>query len=172
MPVLAVVVWHGSHTARTLSPDYLLSLCYFSNVILAAGILYRSGLLLGVGFGWALIGLPLWIYQMCLTRYVTISSIAFHTTGLCLGFLALRRTRIPRWIVLTAIPTGLFSYLLAKVFTHPQFNINAAFRVQQGWEWAFPNEHVSFLVQLVAYTLYFWYLPVACCSFVYAGDKT
>lgn len=168
--VLAVVLWHGQYTARTLGADYLFSLCYFSNVLLAAGLMLRSALLIAVGFGWTLIGLPLWVADVIVTKTFVFSSLAFHTVGLCLGFVSARHMLFPRWLVCVALPAGLFSCLLARLFTDPHCNVNAVFRVQQGWEWLFPNFLISYLAQNIVYALCFWLLPWVSNRFIYEGE--
>jgi hypothetical protein len=158
-PVLAALLWHGVSVSCRLGCDYLLSLCLLANVILAAGIAARSGLLIGVGFGWALIALPLWVYHCLRTGSVAPSSIALHATGVGIGFLATRRSAVPAGLALVAIPVGLLSLLLARLFTRPELNINAAFRVQDGWTSLFANYVVYLLVQVAAYSILFSLVP-------------
>lgn len=160
LAVLAATGWQCVHTFRSVGPDGLFALCYLTNFILAAGVLCRSGLLTGIGFGWTLIAFPLWLVDALVTHTATASCVALHATGLCVGTYALRHTLMPRWIVLAALPIGLLSCGMARLCTAPQLNINAVFSVQQGWNWLFPNHLVSFLAQNVVYSLVFWYLPV------------
>jgi hypothetical protein len=157
--VLAAVAWHGISICCRHGCDYLLSLCFLANIVLAAGILARSGLLLGIGYGWALIALPLWAFHSFHAGGVAPSSIALHGTGVGVGFLASRRTPIPGRLALAAVPFGLFSMLLARLCTRPEFNINTAFRVQDGWTQIFQNYPVYLAVQVVAYTTVFSILP-------------
>ena len=58
LAVVAIVLWHGRYTAHTLGTDYLFSLCYLTNLVLAAGVMCRSSLLISIGFGWTVIGFP------------------------------------------------------------------------------------------------------------------
>ena len=172
LAVLAVIVWHGINISRVVSPNCLLSVCYVANLILAAGILIRSGLLIGIGFGWALIALPLWVVNAVVMGHILISSLALHLTGLCAGFMSLRYQTMPRWLVVVAIPVGLVPYLLGQAFTDPQYNLNAAFRVQNGWQSLFPDFHLYVLVQLVVYTVIFLILPTFSNRLIYVGDRT
>lgn len=157
--VLAVTALHGIYVTRTLGPDFLFSMCFLANMILGAGIIFRSAWLTGTGFGWALIALPLWVFHSYITGQVYLSSIAFHVTGVCAGVLALRRMKLPQWLVLAAVPAGVLSVTLARLFTDPVHNINAAFRVQTGWESVFPGHISSMLAQLCAYSLIFLAVP-------------
>lgn len=161
VPVLAALAWHGVSVVQRLGCDYLLSLCLLANGILAAGILTRSGLLTGVGFGWALIALPLWLHVCFRSGGVAPSSVALHGTGVVIGFLAVRRIAIPPQLALAAVPIGLLSVLLARLFTRPELNINAAFRVQDGWTSLFPNYPVYLAVQIVIYSVVFSLVPRA-----------
>jgi hypothetical protein len=122
-------------------------------------MLCGSGLCVGVGFGWVLIAWPLWLVDTLVVRHFSVSCAMFHTVGLIAGLSALREVRVPRGIAWVAIPTGLAFFLLARWLTDPSLNINAAFHVQPGWNWAFPGLPESLGVQAVAYTLVFWYLP-------------
>ena len=169
--VVAIVVWHGFYTARTLGADYLFSLCYLTNLVLAAGLFCRSPLLIGIGFAWTLIGFPLWLGDVVITRAFVPSSLLFHTGGLFLGLYAARFMVLPRWLVLTGLPIGLFSCLLARLFSDPQYNINAVFRIQQGWEWLFPNFLTSYLTQVGAYALILLAFPRVCNKFIYKGSQ-
>lgn len=170
--ILAVVAWHGIVISRTLGLDYLLSLCYLSHILLATGILVRSAPLVGTGFGWALIALPLWIFDSIHAGRLMFSSLAFHTIGIAVGFLALRRMTLPGWLAVVALPIGLLSFLLARFCTRLEFNINAAFRVQEGWELIFPDYRVYLVVQLAVYAMIFCILPAVNNRFVFAGEKT
>lgn len=168
--VAAVLIWHGVGISLAVSPHYLLSVCYVANIILAAGILARSSLLTGIGFGWAVVALPLWIINLFATGQVMISSLALHTTGLSLGFLFFRHKTMPRWLVAAAIPSALVPYLLGRVLTDPRYNINAAFRVQNGWQSVFTDFHLYLLTQLAVFSLFFLALPAVSNRYIYIGD--
>lgn len=171
LAVVVIVLWHGLYTAHTLGTDFLFSLCYLTNLVLAVGLMCRSTLLISIGFGWTVIGFPLWLIDVFVTRELIPSSLLFHTGGLFIGFHAARHTVISRWLVLSALPLGLFSCLLARQFTDPQHNINAVFRIQQGWEWLFPNFLISYLTQVGVYALFFIGFPRVCNRFVYKGAQ-
>jgi len=167
--VFAAVAWHGVNICSRLGCDYLLSVCFVANLILAAGILARSGLLIGIGYGWALIALPLWAIESFRVGFVAPSSVALHATGIGLGFCASRRTLIPNGLVFAAVPVGLLALLLARLLTRPEFNINTAFRVQEGWTGLFPDHRVYLLVQLAVYAAIFYCIPRVSNRFVCGG---
>jgi hypothetical protein len=130
--ILALVLWHGITLVTRLAPDYLCSVCFMANAILAAGLIIGSGLMIGIGFGWAVIGLPLWAFHVWIAGDVLPSSVALHLIGCSVGFVGVRAVPPPRWLVLVALPVGICACLLARFLTHPCYNVNAVFRVQEG----------------------------------------
>ena len=92
---LITLLWHCAYTAIVLDAQYLLFVCYAANLFLGIGILARSGLWVGVGAGWCLIGFPLWVYYAILNSDWEISGIAFHCCGLLVGGMALKNYRLP-----------------------------------------------------------------------------
>ena len=82
LPLLATLVWHVAHTILVLDPQYLFFVCYSANLLLGLGLLRRSALLVGIGFGWLLLAFPLWLYDAVLTGNWEASCTLFHLVGL------------------------------------------------------------------------------------------
>jgi len=59
---------------------------------------------------------------------------------------------------------------LARLFTDEKLNINAAFRVYDGWEGLFSNYRIYFLTMLVSFGLFFVMLTYLSNRFFYRGD--
>lgn len=157
--LLAVIVWHGISISLRLGTDYLFSACFLANSMLAAGILARSGLLVGAGFAGVLIALPLWGFHVWTTGQMAPSSLAFHTVGAGVGLAAVRRAVLPRWLALAVIAFWLCSCLLARLFTDPQHNINAVFRVQEEWQPLFHDFRLFLAAQVALYVLVCLFIP-------------
>ncbi len=168
LPLLALV-WHGLYTVFVLSPDYLLFVCYTANLLLGVGILIRSGLLIGAGYGWILLGFPLWLYDMIRTWEWDVSGIVFHTCGLLVGGMALRGYRIPKYTWFVALCIAVSLQVLARFFTDPLLNVNAAFRVYDGWDGLFSDYRLYTLVMLVGFGLFFAVATVLSNRFVFRG---
>jgi hypothetical protein len=79
--------------------------------------------------------------------------------GCSVGFAGVRAVPPPRWLVLVALPVGICACLLARFLTHPCYNVNAVFRVQEGWGGMFPEHRMYLLTQGVAYALVFLLVP-------------
>ncbi|MCP4400263.1 MAG: hypothetical protein GY801_23520 [bacterium] len=156
---LSVLVWHGLYTALYLNPHYLVFVCYTANLLLGIGILIRYPLFIGTGFGWIFIGFPLWLYDAVLNGGWELSGILFHTCGPIVGIMAMRNVRLPRHTWIFAEFVGLVLYGLARLLTDKALNVNAAFRVYQGWEGIFSNYTLYVFIMLVGYGAFFFVLP-------------
>jgi len=158
LPPLIVSIWHGIYTALYLHPHYLLFVCYTANLLLGIGILVRSPLLIGTGFGWTFIGFPLWLYYAISNSDWEISGILFHTCGPIVGIMAMRNFRPPKHTWIFAEFVGVTLYGLARLLTDEVLNVNAAFRVYEGWEGVFSNYTFYVFIMLAGYGAFFFVL--------------
>ncbi|MBU0728930.1 MAG: hypothetical protein KKE17_00710 [Proteobacteria bacterium] len=152
---LIILIWHAIYISYTQSPDYLFFVCYPANLILIIGILFRISLFIGVGFGWTLIGFPLWLYDSHLTGNYELSCTLFHLAGILVGFMTVKQYIFPRFTWLAAILLALFMQITARIFTDEKLNINAAFRVYEGWEGAFSNYTIYMIAMMFGFALFF-----------------
>lgn len=166
MPI-AAVVWHAAHTVICLDVQYLLFVCYTSNLLLGIGILTGSGLLVGTGFGWTLIALPLWFHYAILQNDWEPSGIVFHVCGPIVGAMAVRHHRLPKHTCVFAMAVGAILQALARLFTDEALNINAAFRVYDGWEGLFSNYLAYSLAMLVGFGTFFVFLTFIGNRYIY-----
>jgi hypothetical protein len=169
LPLIGAL-WRGIYTVLYSHPDYLLFVCYTANILLGVGILMRWPLLIGAGFGWTLIGFPLWMFDVILNNTWELSATVFHTCGLIAGLLALRHFRLPKYTWVFAEGIGLLLYGLARLLTDETLNVNAAFRVYEGWEGVFSNYPVYVLMMLVGYGAFFFVLPYVSNRFLFVED--
>ncbi len=152
---LAALIWHGAYTIVKLNPEYLFFVCYAANFLLSVGILTRSGLLTGTGFCWVVGGFPLWLHYAIRTSDWEPSGLVFHTSGLLAGALSMRFHRYPRYAWVLALALGAFLQLLARLFTDPVLNVNAAFRVYEGWEALFSSIVIYRIVMATGFGAFF-----------------
>lgn len=142
---LIVLVWHSMYTARCLPHDYFFFVCYAANFLLGLGILMQRGMLAGIGFGWMVIATPLWLYDSTIHADWEPSCAAFHLCGLLIGGMTLLRYRLPKYTWVFTLAVGLILQLLARLFTNPALNVNAAFRIYDGWEFLFSDYKFFFI---------------------------
>lgn len=154
VPLLALA-WHGWYTVVYLHPHYLVFVCYPANLMLGIGILIRSGLLTGTGFGWMVIGLPLWLYDAGRTGDWEASGAVFHLAGLVPGLLSLRYHYYPSRTWLFAPGAGALMQGAARLWTDPALNVNAAFGVYAGWGPVFQSVPVYRLTMAIGFGLFF-----------------
>lgn len=153
--LLATLLWHSVHVATSQSPDYLLFACYVANLLLGLGVLMGSSTLTGTGFNWVLPGYLLWLHYIARTSDWEPSGAAMHTSGLVVGLLTMRFHRYPRYVWVLAFCLGGVLHLLARLLTDPLLNVNAAFRVYEGWEPLFSSIVVYRVVTVAALGILF-----------------
>ncbi len=141
---LIVLVWHSMYTALCMPRDYFFFVCYTANLLLGLGILMRRGMFAGIGFGWMVIATPLWLYDSAIHVDWEPSCAAFHLCGLIVGGITVLRYRLPKHTWIFTLAVGLILQLLARLFTNPVLNVNAAFRIYDGWEFLFSNYQLFF----------------------------
>jgi hypothetical protein len=168
---LLVLLWHGAYTAIMLDAHYLLFVCYAANLILGIGIYVRSGLMVGTGAGWCLIAFPLWLYYAILNSDWEISGVAFHSCGILVGLVAMKNYRLPGYTWCVGLGLALVLQGLGRMFSDPALNVNAAFRIYDGWEGLFPNYPVYFVVMFVGFAAFFCCLTWLNNRFLYSGNK-
>jgi hypothetical protein len=171
IPPIIVLLWHSLYISLTLSPDYLFFVCYPANLILIIGIIFRVSLFIGVGFGWTLIAFPLWLYSVYLTGDCELSCALFHITGMLVGFMTLKQYVFPGKTWIAAISLALLMQLLARFFTDRHLNINAAFRIYEGWEGVFSNYAIYMLTMLLGFSLFFIMFVTASNRIFHGGGK-
>ncbi len=169
MPLI-VLIWHSLYISLTLSPQFLFFVCYPANLILIIGIVFQFPLLVSVGFGWTLVAFPLWAYSAYLTGDCEISCMLFHVTGLLVGCLAVRYYSFPRFTWLVAVLFALFMQILSRFFTDEEYNINASYRVYDGWEGVFSNYTLYVIIMFVGFGIFF-YLLTTVCNLLFHGKK-
>jgi hypothetical protein len=167
-PLLALV-WHSYNTAYHLHPHYLLFVCYWANLFLGIGMIIDSQIFVGAGAGWTLVGFPLWLYNVILTSDLTPSSLAFHTSGLVCGALAVKDYRFPRYTWSAGLGLALVLHIMSRYLTEESLNVNAAFRVYLGWENVFPSYHVYLAAMALGFGAYFRLLTWANNRFFFSG---
>lgn len=153
--LLSALVWHSVYVARSQSPGYLLFACYVANLLLGLGVVVGSSALTGTGFSWVLPGYLLWLHYIFRTADWEPSGAAMHTSGLLVGLMTMRFHRYPRYVWLLAFGLGGVLHFLALLLTDPALNVNAAFRIYEGWEPFFSSIVVYRLVTVTAFGVFF-----------------
>lgn len=160
LPAVIVLLWHSGYVYLALDPQYLFFICYPANLLLIVGIARQSGYLIGVGFGWVLAALPLWLYSLHLEPDWELSCALFHLVGLGTGLLAVKQFALPGNLWIGAVGLGLVMQLMARIFTDPALNINAAFQIYAGWETLFHSYDLYVAISTLLFTVYFYLLPI------------
>ncbi len=130
----------------------MLWVCHTACLIVGIGLLGNSPNINGIGFLWLIFGVPMWILNVLSGESVFITSIFTHVGGLVISIIGLIILGLPRfsWIVSSIAMVGLF--IISKLITPPELNINLAFSVWKGWETMFPS--------------YFWYITMLTAEFI------
>jgi hypothetical protein len=99
-----------------------------------------------------------------------ISGTLFHVCGPIVGILALRHFRLPKYTWIVAECVGAALYVLARLLTDEALNVNAAFRVYEGWEGIFSNYAWYVVIMLVGYGAFFFALPYVTNRFLFSEE--
>ena len=131
--VLAALALHG----WALGPyrAHLLWSCHFASAIIALGLLAANARAVAAGFLFHLaIGFPAWLVEEILTwPDVMPTSVLVHTFPPLAAFLYLRRSGLPRGIVVPAWAIYILPIPLARWLTPPELNVNLAHSVWPGF---------------------------------------
>lgn len=84
------------------------------------------------------------------------SCVFFHVAGVLVGLLSVRYYLFPRYTWLIAVVFAFCMQMLARFFTSEEYNINAAFRIYDGWEIIFSNYQTYMVTMTIFFSVYFW----------------
>ncbi len=156
LPLLGLLS-HGAHACVNFNPQYLLFVCYPAHAVLVLGILLRLPLAIGIGSFWTICALPLFIHDAVAFSNWVPSGFFFHLAGAAVGVLGICSYKLPRYTWGVALVFGAALQLSARLFTEPAYNINAAFRVYQGYG-IFSHYIVYLFISFLGFSLSFRFL--------------
>ncbi len=150
-----ILLWHSLYTIIEFDPQFLFFTCYPATLLVIAGLLWSFPMCLGIGGFWLISALPLYLHYAIVFSDWEISGILFHICGPLVAIFALRHYKLSRFTWLFAMAFGMIFQVLARIFTASDLNVNAAFRVYQGWEGLFPDYKWYLLFSYTAFSLTF-----------------
>lgn len=111
-----------------LLPEMLYA-CHVATAVMAIGVLLRKNALVTFGFSFHL-GAGLWgyLFDMCASGATTWTSVLVHAVPLCVGYMEVRRTGMPRWAPPGSCAFLAFSVVYAYFLTPSTMNVNLAHR--------------------------------------------
>jgi hypothetical protein len=127
------------HYWRVGGMGNLLWMCNVGNLGLAIGLFFNRRELIRAAAIWTIPGLLIWIRYVVLEYDYVFSSFLAHVGGIAIGLIVLRRVRMDRIAWLYAFGWYLILQVAAHLITHPELNVNLAFRIQPGWEHTFSS---------------------------------
>src|SRR5438874_1231891 len=114
-----------SKTLETMGE--MLWACYVASAILAVGLILRRPRWVAVGFLFeATLGFPAWLMDALATQGTTFTSFFGHAAPLIAGYIELRRTGLPRGILLPAWLLYPVMIAISRWLTPPGLNVNLA----------------------------------------------
>lgn len=153
---LAFVVVHVGSRAVAGHPEDALWLCHVADLLLALGLLAKSPRLWAIGALWIIWGTPLWLLDVAAGGVFRVTSLGTHIGACCVALVAARQGTVPPGSHWRGI-VGVWALLaVTRVVARPDGNMNLAFRVQDGWNRAFPSYVPYFaFVSAVAWMTFF-----------------
>jgi hypothetical protein len=147
---------HGAVLVAESASPHLLWCCHLGCLLVGIGLLRPYRWTYAVGTAWMVLGVPLWLLNVFVSREFMPTSLLSHMGGLLLAFYGLNHVEIPRHLWLAAT-TGLIALaVVTRLLTPPAANINLAFSVWAGWETVFPSYfHYALMMLALAAVLFF-----------------
>jgi hypothetical protein len=106
----------------------LLWICYPAAAVLCVGLLFDQKLIAAAGALFHLaVGLPYWIVGLIATGTTTVGSVAVHCVAPLGGLVYVRKNGMPPQAKWLAIPLYLSLWLICRLWTPPERNVNLVF---------------------------------------------
>lgn len=118
---------------------HLLWCCHLGCLLVGTGLFLPNRWIYGVGSAWLVLGVPLWLLNVLVSREFMPTSLLSHLGGLLLALYGLRHIEIPRFLWMAATLAMLVLAVATRYLTPQSENINLAFSVWTGWEEIFPS---------------------------------
>jgi hypothetical protein len=149
---LAQVV-HYSHDGGV---GNLAWMCNVGNLLLAIGLFLNHKELIRAAAIWTIPGLGIWFWFVWLSGGTNWSSMLAHVGGILVGLVVLQRVRMDHIAWFYAFVWYLFMQIVSRAITAPDLNVNAAHKIQTGWESAFSSYWKFWLVMTVVVAIGLW----------------
>lgn len=114
-------------------------MCHVSNLLLAAGMLFRQPILIQATAPWLILGVPLWVLDMLFSRSLIPASVVSHAGGTAVGLFALHHVgaRPSMWI--SSFVFYLAMQPVSRWLTPRHLNVNLSQRTYDEVKDYFPN---------------------------------
>ena len=155
LPLIFFLV-QAIHYWRVGGLGNLLWMCNVGNLLLAIGLFFGQRQLIRAAAIWAIAGLPVWIWYVLLNHSSFFSSVLVHVGGIVVAMIALRKVRMDRVAWTYAFVWYLIVQLAARLITAPELNVNAASRIQTGWEQTFSSYWKFWIVMTMVVAAGLW----------------
>lgn len=159
----AALAWEKAERGKAIE---LLWTCHVATAVTLLGLLFGRARLIACGCLFHLaIGFPAFIMQELFVEPATLESWLVHIWTPLAGLLALRGTRLPRWVPGLTLGLQLATLAAARLLTPPELNVNLAWGVFGGvrnwfsalWQMHVANTLVTLLILSLAWTVWRWF---------------
>lgn len=117
----------------------MLWMCNIGNLVLAIGLFIGHREMIRVAAIWMIPGLGIWFLYVLLPYGFLFTSTLAHVGGFIVALVALRKVRVDRTAWVYAFVWYLIMQLITRLVTSPDANVNAAHRIQTGWDTTFKS---------------------------------
>ena len=142
--------WRGGGMAN------MLWMCNIGNLVLAIGLFAGHRELIRVSAMWMIPGLVIWFLYVLLPYGFLFTSTLAHVGGFVVALIALRRVGVDRSAWVYAFIWYLIMQLISRLFTSPDANVNAAHRIQTGWDSTFNSYWVFWPLMTLLVAVGLW----------------
>jgi hypothetical protein len=155
---VAACACYAAHAAVHLArgePYDLLWGCHLAVILVGAGLATANATLNAVGLLWACFGMPIWLLYTFTGGEFMPTALLTHAGGVVIGIAGVRLLGMPEGVWWKALAAYVALWVVTRVATPPNANINLAFSVYPGWESRFPSYAMYFATILAGGALTF-----------------
>ncbi len=157
---LTIFLAHLNYHFASGTPQNLLWLCNFSNLLQAVGLFFNLPVLIRISALWFIPGIPLWLWDMSRTGDAPISTFLSHLGGMIVALIALAKVRAKPNMFIYAWLYGFLVQTICRFITPPELNVNVAFDIYPGFDRIFENYWKYWMFSAVLAAAVLWTLSL------------
>lgn len=109
-------------------------MCHLSNLLLSAGLIFKSPFLVFMALPWLLFGIPLWLAEVLRTKKFVPFSVLTHFGGAAIALYAAHRWGASPGTWWASWLFALAAQGICRLFTRPEWNVNVTHRIYDAWK--------------------------------------
>ncbi len=154
---VAFYVAHAAYAIGTGKWPLAFWTCHLASLLVGAGFILSSRLVIAIGCLWLAVGTPLWLLDVSEGGTFFPTSVLTHGGGLALALRGACTMGLPRGSWWRAIAAFAVAWIVTRNLTPPYENVNFSHAIWQGWESRFHGSYPAFLAVVVLVNAAYFY---------------